>query len=403
MPIRQFHLLRAYAEWGRVKLVVFYRNQDQLEATRALAEYCESVHPVSVAQTYGQTVLGLLPRWHRRLRLTCARRPSAMTRGYSPEMARIIEELATSADLVHVARLHMVPQVERLLAHRSDRPRFVLDLADIETSWFARRLRFTSLVQWPSLVLGLYELVRLWRYQAAAARWFDRVLVCSDRERDRLRSGNVIVVPHGTKVPSELPRSETDGRTLLFCGWLSYPPNADALEFFVARVLPLIRKEVPDVRLLIVGHAPTPRIRALPDGEGIQVAADVPSVAEYYRKATVAVVPLRFGSGTRMKILEAWALGVPVVSTSLGCEGLDVSDGEQLALADTPGQFARACVALLRAPALRRRLVQRGRELVWRKHRWEVIGAEVVGMAREVLVTEPEEALDRLWRMVVGA
>jgi glycosyltransferase involved in cell wall biosynthesis len=199
----------------------------------------------------------------------------------------------------------------------------------------------------------------------------------------------VVVVRNGTTVAPAPPSSDTDGRTLLFCGHLSYPPNVDGLEFFVGQILPEIRSEIPDVRLLIVGRTPGPRIRALHDGGAIRVEADVPSVADYYRKATVAIVPLRFGGGTRLKIPEAWSLGVPVVSTAFGCEGLGAVDGEHLLIADRPREFARACVALLRTPALRQRLAARGRELAWREYRWETIGARLATFAQQLLDAQP--------------
>ena len=206
--------------------------------------------------------------------------------------------------------------------------------------------------------------------------------MCSERESERLGAPNVVVVPNVTTVPPSVPPSESDGRTMLFCGTLSYPPNVDGLEFFVRQVLPEIRKAQPDARLLIVGRAPTSRVQALADGSAVRIEANVPSVADYYRRATLAVVPLSWGGGTRIKILEAWALGVPVISTPVGCEGLDATDGEHLAIASRPDEFARACVQLLQNPALRRQFIERGRELVWRKFRREAVQADIVRLAR---------------------
>jgi glycosyltransferase involved in cell wall biosynthesis len=401
LPIRLFQLLRAYAECGPVKLVFLYQNKAQLEAVDAVAGFCESLHPVPATSTHGETALAGLPRWRRRLRLACARRPVAMMKEFSPEMSRIVEELTPSADLVHVTTIHMVVQIERLLARRRAGPRFVLDLPDVETARHASALRVTPLKSWPQIALGYYEVLRLWAYQRQAIRWFDRVLVCSERERERLGAPNVVVVPNAMTVPPNLESSEIDGRTMLFCGTLSYPPNVDGLEFFVHQILPEIRSEIPNARLVIVGRTPIPRVRALDDGVTVRVEADVRSVADYYRRATLAVVPLRWGGGTRIKILEAWALGVPVVSTPLGCEGLDATDGEHLAIAASPAKFARACVELLRTPAQRQRLIERGRDLVWRKYRREAVQSQVVALARE-LADESARSERRPERMVVG-
>ena len=380
MTRRLFQLLEAYAAYGRVKLVFFYEGQAQLDAANGLVGLCESLHPVSVGTTHARTALARLNRWHRHVRLAWARRPAAMTREFSPELASVVSELAASADLVHVTAIHMVVQIEELLSRRGRQGQFVLDLPDVETARHAKVLRFTPLRLWREIVLGSYDWLKLWAYQRRVLPWFDRVLVCSERERQRLGGGNIVVVPNAIAVPPDVPRSEADDRTLLFLGNLSYPPNVDGAEFFVRSILPKIRAEIPDVKLRIVGRTPTLRVRALHDGRTVHVEGDVGSVSDYYRKATLAVVPLRFGGGTRIKILEAWAFGIPIVSTSLGCEGLDATDGEHLMVADTPSRFARACVELLGDAAARRRLAERGRDLVVQKYRWETVRSQVVAL-----------------------
>jgi len=316
-----------------------------------------------------------------------------MVKEFSPDISRIVHELAPRADLVHVTGIHMVPQIEPLLTERSVGVRFVLDLPDVESARDAKRLRFIPLRSWSRIGFGYYDVLRLWAYQRRVTRWFDQVLVCSEQERERLTVSNVVVVPNAVNVPIDMPSSDTDGRTLLFCGTLSYPPNVDGLQYFVRTILPEIRKDIPDVRLLIIGRSPKPEVQALEDGVTIRIVSNPPTVPEYYAKATVAIVPIRFGGGTRIKILEAWALGVPVVSTPLGCEGLDAIDGEHLAVAGTPVRFAKACVELLQTPSLRRRLTARGRELVWRKYRSEAIRSEIVTMVRKLVGGESVEAL----------
>jgi len=384
MAIRQFHILRAYAQCGRVKLVFFYKDIAQLEAAKPLAAYCESLHPVAVSSTYGESVLSRLPRWRRRLDLTWRLQPRMITSTFSSEMARVVENLSLSADLVHIARLPMVAQVGGLVG-RGVRPNLVLDLDDVETALRRRAACLTGPIWKLHRLVDYSELLRLWAYERQTIGRFDRVFVCSDRDRERLRRPNVMVVPNGADVPAELPRNEPDGRTMLFCGVLSSRGNVDALEFFVGHILPEIQREIPDARLLIVGRAPVPRVRRLDNGGSVRIEADVPSVAEYYRQAALTVVPLRIGAGTRLKILEAWALGVPIVSTSVGCEGLGAVAGEHLLLADDPRQFARSCIALLRNPPLRQQLIKRGRDLVWQAYRWEAIDSRVVAMTQELL------------------
>jgi polysaccharide biosynthesis protein PslH len=180
--------------------------------------------------------------------------------------------------------------------------------------------------------------------------------------------------------------------TLLFCGLLSYWPNEDAVRFFVDSIFPDIRRQLPSVRLVIIGRGPSEQVRALADGTSIKLEADVPSVADYYRRATMGIVPLRIGGGTRIKILEAWALGVPVVSTSIGCEGLDGMNGEHFIVADTPQDFTKACVDLFRSSSLREHLVQRGRELAFSKYRWEMSTKKAVSAVQDLLNLSATEA-----------
>jgi glycosyltransferase involved in cell wall biosynthesis len=311
-------------------------------------------------------------------------KPSLITSMFSPEMAEVVRDLSLSADLVHVARLHMVAQVERLFEGLA-RPTTVLDMDDVETALRARMLGAASSLAGRYDPLDHLELVRLRTYERRTVRRFDRVFVCSERDRRRFRRPNVMVVPNGTDVSAELPKNEPDGRTLLFCGVLSSRQNIDGLEFFVRQILPEIRREIPDARLVIVGRAPALSVRQLDNGQSVLVKADVPSVTEYYRRATLAIVPLRIGTGTRLKILEAWALGVPVVSTTIGVEGLDALGGEHVLIADAPGQFARDCVTLLRTPPLRQQLIRQGRDLVSRAYRWEAIDARVGAIVQELL------------------
>jgi glycosyltransferase involved in cell wall biosynthesis len=293
---------------------------------------------------------------------------------------------AAGADLVHVSRLTTSAHVLALaLQAQAGRPRLVLDLDDVDTVKRRRWLNVTHARKWRRAIPDYYDLLRLWAYQRRAIRAFDRVLVCSDHDRDLLRLRDAVVIPNGADVPARPFADESDGCTLLYCGTLSYWPNIDGLLYFVQEVLPHIRRTVPKVRLLVVGKDPAPEVLALHDGETLVVEPDVPSVEKYYRQATVAVVPLRVAGGTRLKILEAFALGCPVVSTTIGCEGLKVNAGEHLVVADESLAFATACITLLEGPELRRRLASSGRRLVERLYAWPYIEQRLTDTTRAFL------------------
>jgi len=156
--------------------------------------------------------------------------------------------------------------------------------------------------------------------------------------------------------------------------WL---PNEDAMLFFCAEVLPLIRREEPEVTLAIVGRAPTPAVARLAQQHGVVVTGRVDDVRPHMAKAAVYIVPLRIGGGTRLKIFEAMSMGKAVVSTTIGAEGLPVTDGRDLVLADSPPAFADAVVRLLRNVDQRRGLEAAARRLVVERYDWAAVAGEL--------------------------
>jgi glycosyltransferase involved in cell wall biosynthesis len=164
---------------------------------------------------------------------------------------------------------------------------------------------------------------------------------------------------------------------------LTYEPNIDGAWFFVDEVLPLVRAAVPDVELRLVGRHDD-RAAALAERPGVVLRGEVPDVGPELRDAAVVVVPIRSGGGTRIKILEAFARRVPVVSTTVGCEGIDAVPGEHLLTGDTPDALADACVRLLRDDALRTRVIDAAHALFVSRYRWEDIRPRIAALARAV-------------------
>ncbi len=178
------------------------------------------------------------------------------------------------------------------------------------------------------------------------------ILACSEIDRTgilaRLPAARVAIVPN--VVPTDLPTGQffDDGRTVLFSGSMDFQPNIDGVQFFVARVLPELRSRVPNVRVVVAGRNPSPSLcRWLARVPGVEVTGTVPDMRVEVAKATVCVVPLRIGSGTRLKILEAAAMGKAIVSTRLGAEGLSFVDAKEIVLADDPEVFATETARLL--------------------------------------------------------
>lgn len=181
--------------------------------------------------------------------------------------------------------------------------------------------------------------------------------------------------------PPEIANPVAD---LVFIGSMDWMPSIDAMKFFVGEILPLIRKKRPQCTLAIVGRSPSAATLALAQQDpGITVTGTVPDVRPYLWGSTVSIVPIRIGGGTRLKIYEAMAAGVPVVSTTVGAEGLDVSNQDNIRLADTPETFATACLQLLDDAAERRRQSQSAMHLVQAKYSWDHITLQFENILKE--------------------
>ncbi len=255
----------------------------------------------------------------------------------------------------HVAARHVVVDADDI---ETEKLRSFLRLP-VGTGLSTRRDRFQRRVELP-----------LWaRAQRAAVRRADRFVVASDLDAGRVGGGSSVrVVPNGYPDPGRPARLEppADGArtrppTLVLVAAYGYEPNIDAATFAVDAVLPLVRAQVPDARLQLVGRE-IERVATWGERPGVELVGPVADVAPYLAAADAVVAPIRYGGGTRLKVLEAFAHGVPVVSTALGCEGLGAGP-EHLAVADGASAFAAACVAILRDPEPARRRAVAARAL----------------------------------------
>jgi len=229
------------------------------------------------------------------------------------------------------------------------------------------------------------EFAKMLRYEQETVARFDHVIAVSDHDKklmsEWVAAERVTVVPTGVDTAQFSPSSEpaSENPLAVFVGAMDWEPNVDAVKYFCAEIWPLVLKEIPEARFRIVGRNPDRRVEALA-GSSVEVTGRVPSVVEHLREAAVVVVPLRVGGGTRIKIYEAMAAGKAVISTTVGAEGLDVHDGQDIVLADTPANFAESVVTLLREKGARDKMGCSARELASR-YGWPVIGAKF----REIL------------------
>jgi len=218
--------------------------------------------------------------------------------------------------------------------------------------------------------------------QARVATGADAVLTCSAADRARLGVPQTVVVPNGAHDPTSrtdhtsLPSSEP---TMLLHGSLGYSPNTEAARMLVREVAPRVRATIPRLRVRLVGEAPA-ALQELHDPPAATVTGYVPDIGTELARADLVTVPLRSGSGTRVKIIEAFAHGVPVVATSVAADGLDVRDAEHLLIRDEPAAFAAACIDLLSMAQLRKQCIANARALYCARYRWSSIEQQVRGL-----------------------
>jgi glycosyltransferase involved in cell wall biosynthesis len=224
---------------------------------------------------------------------------------------------------------------------------------------------------WPLLKA---EANRVKIYETEIARWFDRVTMVSSLDREYLLSINsdipVSVVPMGVDLEYFQPNSVGDEPNLLFTGIMQYFPNADAVQYFHREIFPLVKRAVPKAKFYIVGNSPTKKVVKLASDDDVTVTGRVDDVRPYFDKSAVFVCPLRSGSGMQTKILEAMAMEVPVVTTSLGFEALEATSGREIIVADGAEKFAREVIRLLKDKELRQTITQNAREFVESRYGW---------------------------------
>lgn len=193
------------------------------------------------------------------------------------------------------------------------------------------------------------------------------------------------VVPNGVDTAYFRPSPQMpEPHTLVFTGMMGYVPNADAMIYFLDEIFPLIRQAVPETKIYIVGQRP-PEALMRRASDRVVVTGFVDDVRPYIHRASVYVVPLRMGSGTRLKILEAMSMQKPIVTTTIGCEGIDVVHGETVLIADDPKTFAWSVVDLMRDAALRRSLTRAGYELALSRYDWTIIGESMKAVCQDLM------------------
>jgi len=369
VKIRLFNLVKQLSRRHNISLLCYSGSNNKENHLSTMARYCESI---TLVQCEKKSKVRQLPTVAKNL---ISGIPWAVKYAKSREMRDAIEEITKSKfiDLIHIDDIYMASNTD--LVSRGN-IRKAVTFHDIDSVRYRRSLKIEK---------NLYERLRMilnWlvlkRWERRIADSFDLSIVVSSIDGRLLESksgkAKIAVIPNGadTDLFSPLPLNDQEDN-ISFFGNMGYPPNIDAAIHFYRQIFPLIKKRLPRAKFLIVGRDPGEELLKLSSDPNIIATGYVKDVVPYYQKSSIVVVPLRAGGGTRGKILEAMALGRPVVSTSLGAEGLEVTHKENIMIADRPEDFATITIQLLRNGLIRTALIERAREFVESKHSWRKI------------------------------
>jgi len=380
--IRNYNIIANLTPRHEIHLLSFVRSQDEIERATPLHQHCRSIEGVPAPRR--SPLKRLLSLFLSPLPDMALRLPSAE---FQAKLATALRRVPF--DVVQIEGIEMGPYLEQAANSRKQgaakgQPLLVFD--DHNAEYVLQQRAFETDIRQPRRWVGaLYSLIqwkKLRRYEATICRLADGVVAVSEADKaalQRLVPGlNVTVVPNAVDVEyytsADIRPSSLPPRSLVFTGKMDFRPNVDAVLWFCHEVLPLVRRQMPDVRFYIVGQSPHRRVLRLADDPAVTVTGYVDDVRSYIAGACVYVVPLRIGGGTRLKVLEAMAMGKPIVSTSLGCEGFEgLVPGRELSLADTPQEFAQRVIELLDDASQRERLGRAARRFVEERYDWRDI------------------------------
>lgn len=376
--IRAFHLLKALADKHEVALLSFEDadlKPDWVEKIRTFCPVVETLPRKPFEANRARKLLGWI-----------SPKPSAVVAIHSSEMRDRVRDMAirwqpdcvvgltfvTAPYALELPNIPKVLDIDNVMARMlQEAIPFARSTSDRFRRWLAYRKFFI--------------------YEKSLYPKFDLSLVVTENDRMDaqswfgLKKEQVAVVPNGVDVSAfEVGVADSGSRTLVFNGALTYNANYDAMEFFLSEIFPEVIRQLPDVKLQITGSTTGVDLNRLSLNQNVRLTGYLEDIRPVVSGSWVCVVPLRLGGGTRLKILEAMALGTPVISTSKGAEGLEVQSGKHILIADTPASFAEQTIRLLESAELRERLALNARKLVEEKYDWSKIGGEFRGNVERV-------------------
>lgn len=369
--VRPYAFIRELAKRGhRVTLVCLVQPAWEAQYLSEVQPFCEVIYPIFLSrfESYVRTLTSLPTQT-----------PLSVAFCRSEPLDLLLEHLnrQENFDLIHTEFMRAAPST----LHLNGRPK-VYDAVDSLTLAYWRSLSAAH-VHLVQRLVALVEWLKMRRYEPSILPHYDRLLVSSPADKEAMLAAprrtaanhNVTVIPNGVDMEQfSYQDGPREPETIVFVGKMSYYVNVASVLWFYRQVLPLIRRQRPNVKLQIVGRNPSSKILALKDDPNVEVTGTVPDVRPYLTRAAVAICPMVTGAGIQNKMLEAMAVGAPCVSTSLACQALQIVPGQEVMVADSAENFAEATLELLGSPGLRGQVAEKGRRYVEKYHAWDQIG-----------------------------
>ena len=360
---RPFNLIRTLSRMHEVSVLCLATNRSGYQFTSELKPYCQSLEVIR------------LPRWKSMwncLEALFSYKSLRCAYFYSENLRDRVKAKIDNKeiDLVHAEHLKTVPMVEDAIG----KVPAVFDAVDSVSMFESRR---QDLIRNPfGKLFSRMEWMRMMCWESKASQLFNRIVISSSIDKEHYAAAGparekIHVIPNAVDLLHfGFQQFEPRSNLIVFCGKLDYFPNTDAALYFSRAVWPLLRARRPELQFEIIGSRPPRSVRQLDGKNNIRVVPSVSDVRPHLGRASVALCPIRLRAGTQFKVLEAMALGVPVVATRTCCPGLEVEPGKHLLVADTPYEFVSAVELVLDNHALRTKLVEAGRKFVETHHDW---------------------------------
>jgi len=386
--IRTYNLIKKLSENNNVTLIISEEKNVHSNNITEMKKFCKDIRivpykPLSAMQLFFRLILSLFRK-----------EPFALIKRFSKKIQQEVDRLLKNRQLDVVIcdrlteTLYILDKCEKVIK--------VYSTHNIE-HLLVRRF-FESTTNIFKKIASYMEWKKMADYERKVWKNFNFSIAVSEHDKkimsEFVSADRVFVVANGIDTESfQYKDSIRVPQSVIYTGQMGWYPNKDAVLYFVDEIYPLIKKEIPNLKFFIVGNNTSQKIQKLGQGNnGIEVIGHVDDIKPYINKSTIVIVPLRIGSGTRIKILEALAMEKPVISTSVGCEGLDVTDGENIVIADEPAEFAHKTVSLLKDGVACEKLGKAGRKLVKERYDWGVVGNQLVKFQNSL-----ENAARKIW------